>query len=561
MNRQLSIITCLLGLLLAGPALAQFTTPLYETTANEDTVIVNVLADTSRTYIFPINEILRASVVKDTVIRYADMEQAWYDSLIAHFGESDSTSLALYDLSGNGEVDIFDTAIYATWGYQDGGMNPLWFLNLTFKQDSVLALISDSISAIDSTKITDGKLGVSDIASLQTVLNAKASIQALSDSLTIIDNWTWLYNGITAHFGETGAAALDSFDLNANGEIDVFDVSILAQHMKKITHFLYSKNQIQGLVVDSIIAHRPTFLTSTDGTPDTTLFVDHTGHLFLRPESFVGSNGTTFFIQTGPTGSGTISWQDSAFAVKNLTGKYTATLTYSKSFNSLFIYPDTTSYYMALWIKGDNSNNTANKKVGVNTNTYPTRTLDVNGGVIADTVLTDYLNITGATKPHTFVNFAEFSADTTSGLPDTVLAVAGWDNAGLGDSYFSNLRVYHPEDTSNVDNYIRLRKVFDVPFGMAGVDSIVFNYRTGEATTADNHILVTVDKYTDGNIGTNLDASSEVSNTSWTHNTELGAFSGLARYEKFIITVEMKSKSVGEFALISRMIIYWKEGS
>lgn len=174
-------------------------------------------------------------------------------------------------------------------------------------------------------------------------------------------------------------------------------------------------------------------------------------------------------------------------------------------------------------------------------------------------VNSDSLNLLGANLPYTVVDFGGWQTRPTSYDVDTLEFIAGYDSTLVATKFHPSLIMRHPDTCAVLNSLEAWSGVFEVPPYFVGADSIVFNIKTGHAHEDSNYVKVSINEWTDGTLNL-LYTSNDTSGTSWVHLTAT-TLTALTRYDKFVIVIEGGSITIDHFAMISRMYIYWKEGS
>lgn len=184
-----------------------------------------------------------------------------------------------------------------------------------------------------------------------------------------------------------------------------------------------------------------------------------------------------------------------------------------------------------------------------------------NAGITADS-----LNIIGATSPRKYIAFADWYGVPT-GTTDTLEVVA--DTAKVGTGFFDAVFGKVPDSTSTsfdgIMNEVQeiqiFREKFEVPIGLAGVDSIVFDYKTTAGDIDSNAVKVQVLEYSLGT-STHVDSTAKLTSVgAFAHDNSLSSLDAIGRNDHFEIRITFRSNYRDNYAWVSRFIIYWKEGS
>jgi len=181
----------------------------------------------------------------------------------------------------------------------------------------------------------------------------------------------------------------------------------------------------------------------------------------------------------------------------------------------------------------------------------------------ARNIASDSSRYLGVTKPHLDVSFGDWISDPdfTPSAEDTITVVALMDTIAT-NSYHPIIKAYVPDDsTENIQIIDIFSPIFDIPPYFVGVDSIVFDYKTGINNTDSCEVNIHVYEFTDGTLNSLDTVVDKASADTWTHDGTLTSLTALTRYDKFIIRFDLRSMRDYETAEIGRMKIYWKEGS
>jgi len=205
--------------------------------------------------------------------------------------------------------------------------------------------------------------------------------------------------------------------------------------------------------------------------------------------------------------------------------------------------------------------------MGLSDNDHPQYLLKTDvydsAAVAAYDIASDSSRYLGITKPHLDVSFGDWTSDSdfTPSAEDTITVVALMDTIAT-NSYHPIIKAYVPDDsTENIQIIDIFSPIFDIPPYFVGVDSIVFDYKTGINNTDSCEVNVHVYEFTDGTLNSLDTVVDKASADTWTHDGTLTSLTALTRYDKFIIRFDLRSMRDYETAEIGRMKIYWKEGS
>jgi len=191
-------------------------------------------------------------------------------------------------------------------------------------------------------------------------------------------------------------------------------------------------------------------------------------------------------------------------------------------------------------------------------------------GAIEDTlankhthIVVDSMTLKGQTKPFLPVWFGDWVSypDYDPANADSVEISAPLDSIDGG--LFASVHGSHPDDTSSVLNTIDIYVQRQVKEGYVSIDSVSGYVKTGNASTDTNYAKIEIWQYEpNGGVLTLRDSTTILANTSWTHFAlSDAALSNITRWEFFWIRVKLASRAVTQYAWVSRMKIYWKEGS
>jgi len=180
--------------------------------------------------------------------------------------------------------------------------------------------------------------------------------------------------------------------------------------------------------------------------------------------------------------------------------------------------------------------------------------------VEVESVISGTFSLTNPILPNLDVSFGSWQ-----GLPnylptdnDTLEVIALYDS--IATKFVPAIKGMHPDTGSVIQELYVFSEVFDIPPYYTGVDSVVFEYQTGNASTDSSAVAVIIYEYTDGAL-TSLDNTSAAASLTWAHDATLTSLTDLVRYDKFVIAVQFKSMRDYCWAKVGRIKIYWKEAS
>ena len=207
-------------------------------------------------------------------------------------------------------------------------------------------------------------------------------------------------------------------------------------------------------------------------------------------------------------------------------------------------------------------------------NTGTGKTMEAkNGGTMIFELETDSSTIVhfdfdhrGQTLPNTDIDFTSFSTNSNFLRPagdknDTTEVFAEFDSIGTLSGLFPIMTAQDPDTSSELQTLYMFSKVIEVPFQMAGVDSVVFEYLTSQNDSTVSTIKVDVYEWSDG-VATWQDSTITLASDSvWQHEATLSTFANITKYSKFIVITKLRTMFSEAFVRIGRMKVYWKEGS
>lgn len=162
-------------------------------------------------------------------------------------------------------------------------------------------------------------------------------------------------------------------------------------------------------------------------------------------------------------------------------------------------------------------------------------------------------------KPYTEISFSNWDSypDYVPDLIDTLEVRGILDSVGSG--LYPAMTGYHPDTSSEVNAVDIFSQKISVPLGYVGIDSIVFDYKTGrDVDTAS--VKIDVFEVTTGGVFTFMDSTTRLASVgSYTHDATLTTLGAITRFDKFKIKVELRSYMITGYATISRFLIYWKK--
>jgi len=174
------------------------------------------------------------------------------------------------------------------------------------------------------------------------------------------------------------------------------------------------------------------------------------------------------------------------------------------------------------------------------------------------------ISVFGQLLPNLDINFANWSAAPDFGLgadnvQDTiqVRVVPDSINGGL----FSSIVGEEPDTSSQIQFIDVFSPILEVPFQFVGVDSIVFDFKTGVPDVDSSSVKVDVFAISELGVLTFQDSTTQLVSSTFAHDATLSTFTNIGRYSKLKIKIELRSLFLSANGIVGRMKIYWKEGS